>query len=60
MRTTRGGFIALHTGLVLAVFAAIAVNYYVFGLNSWLDLVVGADSFYYWTIFHVTLSFLPR
>jgi len=60
MRTTRPGFMTLHLGLAALVTLLIAVDMYHFGKQSWLDVVVGSKNFYYWTIMHVTLSFLPR
>lgn len=60
MRTTRSGFMTLHLGLAAVVTALIAVDVYGFGKDCWLDVVVGSKNFYYWTIMHVTLSFLPR
>ena len=60
MRTTRAGFMTLHLGLAAAVGIGIAVDVYGFGQQSWLYPIVGAHAFYYWTIAHVTLSFLPR
>lgn len=60
MRTTRPGFMTLHLGLAALVTVLIAVDVYGFGKASWLDVIVGSKSFYYWTIMHVTLSFLPR
>lgn len=60
MRTTRKGFMVLHLGLAALVAVLIAIDVYGFGKESWLDVVVGSKNFYYWTVMHVTLSFLPR
>lgn len=60
MRTTWQGFTFLHLGLAVVVVLIVAVSHYVFGKQSWLELVVGSKVFYYWTIMHVTLSFFPR
>lgn len=60
MRTTRTGFTWFHLGLAALVIALVAVSTYGFGKTGVLEQVVGSKSFYYWTIFHVTLSFFPR
>lgn len=60
MRTTRQGFMTLHLGLAALVTILIAVSIYGFGKDCWLEPIVGSKNFYYWTIMHVTLSFLPR
>lgn len=60
MRTTRKGFMTLHLGLAALVTLLVAVDVYGFGKDCWLDVVIGSKNFYYWTIMHVTLSFLPR
>jgi hypothetical protein len=60
MRTTRRGFMTLHLGLAALVAAGMAIDVYGYGQQSWLHAIVGAQSFYYFTIAHVTLSFLPR
>lgn len=61
MRTTRRGFVTLHTGLVVATALLLAVSVYYFGQqSSILDVIVGKEAFYYWTIMHVTWSWVPR
>jgi len=60
LRTTRHGFMTLHLGLAALVTVLIAISVYGFGKNCWLEAIVGSKNFYYWTIMHVTLSFLPR
>lgn len=60
MRTTRAGFMTLHLGLAALVAMLMVIDVYGFGRTTWLNAVVGSQSFYYWTIAHVTLSFLPR
>jgi hypothetical protein len=60
MRTTRAGFITLHFTLVAVTLVLMAVSVYGFGRDCTLEKVIGAPGFYYWTIFHVTLSFVPR
>ncbi len=60
MRTTRTGFTVLHLGLAAIVVILVAISNYAFGRTGWLEDIVGSQSFYYWTIMHVTLSFFPR
>lgn len=60
MRTTRKGFMTLHLGLAAVVTVLIAISTYGFGKEGILEDLVGSKSFYYWTVMHVTLSFLPR
>ncbi|HKQ47048.1 MAG TPA: hypothetical protein VJZ71_03135 [Phycisphaerae bacterium] len=60
MRTTRNGFMTLHLGLAAVVTVLIAISVYGFGKEGVLEAIVGSKSFYYWTVMHVTLSFLPR
>ena len=60
MRTTRKGFMTLHLGLAAIVTVLIAISVYGFGKEGILETIVGSRSFYYWTVLHVTLSFLPR
>lgn len=60
MRTTRTGFMTLHLGMAALVVVLIGIDVYGYGKESWLDVIVGSKNFYYWTVMHVTLSFLPR
>ena len=60
MRTTRAGFMTLHLGLAALVALLMVIDVYGFGRTTWLNAAIGSQSFYYWTIAHVTLSFLPR
>lgn len=61
LRTTRPGFMTLHLGMAAVVAVLMAISVYGFGKSATvLDVVVGKDSFFYWTIVHVTLSFVPR
>ncbi|GMU33847.1 MAG: hypothetical protein HS101_06710 [Planctomycetia bacterium] len=61
MRTTRTGFVTLHTGLVILTALILCVSVYVFGQKAGaLDVIVGKEAFYYWTIMHVTWSWVPR
>ncbi len=57
IRGTRRGFLALHLGGVLVVLATILIWTYGFGKTGPVGWIVAADSFYYWTIMHVTVSF---
>jgi len=57
MRGTRRGFLVLHLGGAFVVLSTILIWTYGFGKTGPLAWVVGADSFYYWTIMHVTVSF---
>lgn len=63
VRGTRAGFTALHAGVFAAVVAAAGL--WAFGLgNAEEPAIFGAilsrESFPYWTIMHVTLSWVPR
>ena len=63
MRTTKAGFVFLHVGLVLLVTAGAAVWAYRFGNGrtpSAFWIALSRDAFPYWTIIHITTSFLPR
>ncbi len=60
MRSTRRGFMTLHLGLAAVVTILIAISVYGFGKQDFLEDFVGSKSFFYWTIAHVTLSFMPR
>lgn len=61
MRTTRPGFAFLHVGLFVLVAAGCALWAYGFDNTSspaWA--LLSRDAFPYWTIMHITMSFLPR
>jgi hypothetical protein len=62
MRSTQPGFQTLHGALVLA-FLALLVTYAhspdTFA-GTPLAWVLGRDAFYYWTVMHVTTSFVPK
>jgi hypothetical protein len=61
MRTTRRGFVTLHNVMALVVAGMMCVSVYVYGQkDSPFDWIVGKESFYYWTILHVTWSWVPR
>jgi hypothetical protein len=56
LRTTLPGVQLLHNGLALALCAAGFIWVYAFGGQS----LVLSDWIIYWTIIHITMSFLPR
>ena len=60
MRTTARGFRTLHIGMVL-VLMAIGL-FWTLGNNEapYLAWLLAPDSFLYWTIMHITVSFVPR
>ena len=63
MRTTPAGFTFMHVAVFLVIVAAAAYWAYV-GHNSArrypiLYALLSRDAFAYWTIVHITLSFLP-
>ena len=63
MRSTPGGFSFLHGGLVVLTLLGCAVAAYGFrndASQSWFQLVPSRDAFPYWTIMHITLSFVPK
>lgn len=62
LRTTQAGFQTLHVGLTILCVATAFVWAYRFGMAeghilSWFG---DRDAFYYWTIMHVTVSFVPK
>jgi hypothetical protein len=60
MRSTAPGFRTLHLGLVV-VFIALGTTWvYALGAQGWIGYVLSPRAFYLWTIFHITVSFLPR
>jgi hypothetical protein len=63
MRDTRAGFATLHGGVLAAVIAGAGV--WAFGFANAPEpaifgLILSRESFPYWTIMHVTLSWMPR
>jgi hypothetical protein len=62
MRRTQAGFQTLHVGLALLVLLAAFLWVYRFGMadSSPLAWIVKQEYFYYWTLMHVTVSFVPR
>ncbi|THD71687.1 MAG: hypothetical protein E7813_05250 [Bradyrhizobium sp.] len=59
-RTNLSGFRTLHVGLVVAFIAVGAVWTYGFEGHGPLWYVLAPGAFLYWTITHITVSFLPR
>lgn len=61
-RETQAGFQTLHLGLVVLIVAAAAVWAYAFerSLAHPLGWLVSREAFPYWTIGHVTVSFVPK
>jgi hypothetical protein len=63
MRSTVAGFNALHLGMAALVVAAAAAWAYAFGNSPGQDalrVLLSRESFPYWTILHVTVSFAPK
>jgi hypothetical protein len=63
MRSTTAGFSALHLAVFLLVLGAGAVWAFAFRNSPEtpvLASVLSKESFAYWTIVHVTLSWMPR
>ncbi|MDJ0975904.1 MAG: hypothetical protein QNJ98_15705 [Planctomycetota bacterium] len=63
MRSTRRGFLYLHNGLFVVIVAAAVLWAYGFhnsSEQSALWVLLSKDAFPYWTIMHVTISFVPR
>jgi hypothetical protein len=63
MRDTRAGFAALHGGVLAAVVAGAglwALGFANASEPAIFALLLARDSFPYWTIMHVTLSWIPR
>jgi hypothetical protein len=63
MRSTRGGFATLHWGVAAIVLLACALAAYGFRNDpsqAWFQLLLSRDAFPYWTIMHITISFVPK
>jgi hypothetical protein len=60
IRNTPNGFRALHFGLLAVVIALSAVWIHGLEREGWLWYVLSKEALYYWTIVHVTVSFVPR
>ncbi len=64
------GFTVFHGGLALLFLFAIAFNHWVLALRPWLPightlhnpitLFLGVHTFYYWTLAHLVIGFMPR
>lgn len=61
MRSTPGGFSFLHVGLAALTLLGCAVAAYGFRNDAaWFQLVLSREAFPYWTIMHITISFVPK
>jgi hypothetical protein len=60
MRTTLPGFRVLHIGMVLGLLAFAFVWVWAFGREGWVWWAISPQTLYYWTIIHITVSFVPR
>jgi hypothetical protein len=60
MRTTRTGFRVLHIGMVMGLMAIGLVWTLWLGQSPWLAWLLKPEAFLYWTIMHITVSFVPR
>jgi len=60
MRTTLSGFRFLHIGMVVVLMAIGAVWVFGFGKPPVMNWLLAPDAFLYWTIMHITVSFVPR
>ncbi len=63
MRGTRRGFLYLHNGLFVLIVAAAVLWAYGFHNSSdqgALWVLLSKDAFPYWTIMHITISYVPR
>lgn len=60
MRTDRNGFRFLHIGMVVLLMAIGLVWVFGFGKPPVLNWLLAEESFLYWTIMHITVSFVPR
>jgi hypothetical protein len=60
LRGTVGGFRVMHHGLVVLLVGLGIVWVYALEQQGALEFLLSPRAFYYWTIVHITLSFLPR
>ena len=60
MRTTVRGFETLHIGMVVILMAIGLVWTLWLGQSPTLTWLLAPESFLYWTIMHITVSFVPR
>lgn len=60
MRTTLSGFRTLHIGMALVLMAVGFVWTISYGQHPSFYWLLAPESFLYWTIMHITVSFVPR
>jgi hypothetical protein len=60
MRATPNGFRTLHIGLVVGLMTTGLVWTLWMGQTDYLYWLLAPDAFLYWTIMHITVSFVPR
>lgn len=60
MRTTPAGFNTLHIGMAAFLIAVGILWIYGLGGSGWLWYLLSPKVFLYWTIMHITVSFVPR
>lgn len=60
MRSTPAGFKTLHIGMAAILMAIGLVWTLALNLTPSLDWLLAPESFLYWTIMHITVSFVPR
>jgi hypothetical protein len=60
MRATPNGFRTLHIGLVIGLMMTGLVWTLWLGQTNYLYWLLAPDAFLYWTIMHITVSFVPR
>ena len=60
MRSTPAGFKTLHIGMAAILMAIGLVWTLALNLDPSLDWLLAPESFLYWTIMHITVSFVPR
>lgn len=60
LRTTAKGFKTLHIGMALVLMVLGLVWTLGLGQTPYLQWLLAPDAFLYWTIMHITVSFVPR
>lgn len=60
MRTTPAGFKTLHIGMAVALMAVGLVWTLALDQTPYLKWLLAPEAFLYWTIMHITVSFVPR
>jgi hypothetical protein len=60
MRTTLPGFRTLHIGMAVVLMAIGLVWTLPLDQTHYLKWLLAPESFLYWTIMHITVSFVPR